>query len=145
MSVHPILPTIGSIVASIVGITTAWGNIAKFISESRKANLEASEMREKTLEVLGRVSKDIEELKEQNKYQQALIDESWKLSKSHYRMTLFGQIAKALKRGHTTVDEATEITKMYDLYKKNGGNGEVEILFNKFDKLEIKEDSYEVK
>lgn len=58
-------------------------------------------------------------------------------------MELYNALTKALKRGYTTVSEATEITKLFIAYTENGGNGEIKILYGHFDKLPIKEDNFE--
>ena len=48
-------------------------------------------------------------------------------------------ITVALKRGHTTVHESDIIHKMHSSYKKLGGNGRIDALFNKYLNLEIEE------
>lgn len=57
-------------------------------------------------------------------------------------MELYNALTKALERGYTFVDEATEIAKMYTIYHNNGGNGEIKLLYSKYDKLEIREERY---
>lgn len=48
-------------------------------------------------------------------------------------------ISVALKRGYTTVHESDIIHKMHSSYKKLGGNGRIDALFNKYLNLEIEE------
>lgn len=48
-------------------------------------------------------------------------------------------ITVALKRGYTTVHESDIIHKMHSSYKKLGGNGRIDALFNKYLNLEIEE------
>lgn len=48
-------------------------------------------------------------------------------------------INTALKRGHTSVHESDVIHKMHQSYKKLGGNGYIDALFNKYIKLEVRE------
>ena len=50
-------------------------------------------------------------------------------------------ITAALKRGYTTVHESDIIHKMHSSYKKLGGNGRIDALFNKFVNLEITEEN----
>lgn len=50
-------------------------------------------------------------------------------------------ISVALKRGYTTVHESDIIHKMHSSYKKLGGNGRIDALFNKYLNLEIEEAS----
>ena len=49
-------------------------------------------------------------------------------------------ITTALKRGYTTVHESDIIHKMHSSYKKLGGNGRIDALFNKYLNLEISEE-----
>ena len=50
-------------------------------------------------------------------------------------------ITTALKRGYTTVHESDIIHKMHSSYKKLGGNGRIDALFNKYLNLEIVEEN----
>ena len=50
-------------------------------------------------------------------------------------------ITVALKRGHTSVHESDIIHKMHSSYKKLGGNGRIDALFNKYLNLEILEEN----
>lgn len=50
-------------------------------------------------------------------------------------------ITVALKRGYTTVHESDIVHKMHSSYKKLGGNGRIDALFNKFVNLEISEEN----
>ncbi|KXU14647.1 Phage protein [Streptococcus oralis] len=50
-------------------------------------------------------------------------------------------IKTALKRGYTSVHESDIIHKMHSSYKKLGGNGRIDALFNKFVNLEIAEEN----
>lgn len=88
---------------------------------------------------------EIIELKEQNSIQQSDIENSIEFSRSHFRMSLFSHITKALERGYTSVTESNEIARMFTIYKKHGGNGEIELLYGRFDRLSIKEEHDETK
>nr|DAS31566.1 MAG TPA: hypothetical protein [Caudoviricetes sp.] len=50
-------------------------------------------------------------------------------------------ITVALKRGYTSVHESDIIHKMHSSYKKLGGNGRIDALFNKYLNLEIAEEN----
>lgn len=50
-------------------------------------------------------------------------------------------ITVALKRGYTTVHESDIVHKMHSSYKKLGGNGRIDALFNKFVNLDISEEN----
>ena len=50
-------------------------------------------------------------------------------------------ITAALKRGYTTVHESDIVHKMHSSYKKLGGNGRIDALFNKYLNLEIAEEN----
>ena len=50
-------------------------------------------------------------------------------------------IKVALQRGYITVHESDIIHKMHSSYKKLGGNGRIDALFNKYLNLEIEEAS----
>ena len=50
-------------------------------------------------------------------------------------------ITTALKRGYTTVHESDIVHKMHSSYKKLGGNGRIDALFNKYLNLEIAEEN----
>ena len=78
----------------------------------------------------------------ENENQQKQLEATESFAKSHFRLELYNALTKALERGYTFVDEATEIAKMYTIYHNNGGNGEIKLLYSKYDKLEIKEERY---
>lgn len=143
--VYLVVTIIGSIVASIVAIGGLWLSIAKFRKESIKEKEQALITQNKILDKLDGLIQDVSEIKETNEQQQELIEQSRKVANGHFRITLYNAITKALTRGYSTIGEATEITKLYSIYKKNGGNGEIELLYLKFDKLRLEEDSYETK
>lgn len=136
---------ISSVVAVVGSIAGVWISIAKHRKESRNERNELLKQQEYVAQTLERIVVDIEELKTQNQIQQSEIESSKEFTKSHFRIGLYNLLTMAMERGYTYVSEATEITKMYAIYKKYGGNGEIELLYHKYDKLEIKEDKYEIK
>ena len=47
-------------------------------------------------------------------------------------------ISTAIERGYTTVHESDIIHKMHKSYKKLGGNGYIDALYNKYVNLEVR-------
>lgn len=56
------------------------------------------------------------------------------------RFRLQENLKNALKRGYTNQHEIEELSKLYESYVELGGNGAVKILFEKFSKLNTKEE-----
>ena len=56
------------------------------------------------------------------------------------RFRLQENLKNALKRGHTNQHELEELSKLYESYVELGGNGAIRVLFERFLKLEIKEE-----
>lgn len=56
------------------------------------------------------------------------------------RFRLQENLKKALRRGYTTQHELEELSRLYESYVELGGNGAVKILFEKFTKLNTKEE-----
>ena len=54
------------------------------------------------------------------------------------RDSLTNNIMVELEKGHTTVHKHKEITEAFNLYKSLGGNGTSEVLYNKYNDLDIK-------
>lgn len=132
-----ILGSLGTFLATIVGV---WINVSKYRKEVNKERLKLIETVNTIKSSVDNMSDAILEIKEQNDEQQKEIESTREFTKSHFRMELYKVLTTALERGYTTVGEATEITKMYSIYTKQGGNGEIELLYSKYDKLIIKED-----
>ena len=60
--------------------------------------------------------------------------------KNTQRYRLYADMKAELNRGYTTVTRAAEIGKLFDSYKKLGGNGEIEDLHALYLKLPVKPD-----
>lgn len=56
------------------------------------------------------------------------------------RFRLQENLKKALRRGYTSQHELEELSRLYESYVELGGNGAVKILFEKFTKLNTKEE-----
>lgn len=57
------------------------------------------------------------------------------------RFRLQENLKKAIRRGKTSQHEIEELSRLYESYVELGGNGAIKILFEKFLKLEIKEEN----
>lgn len=59
------------------------------------------------------------------------------------RFRLQENLKKAIRRGKTSQHEIEELSRLYESYVELGGNGAIKVLFEKFLKLEIKEEENE--
>lgn len=59
------------------------------------------------------------------------------------RFRLQENLKKAIRRGNTSQHEIEELSRLYESYVELGGNGAIKVLFEKFLKLEIKEENDE--
>lgn len=57
------------------------------------------------------------------------------------RFRLQENLKKSIRRGNTSQHEIEELSRLYESYVELGGNGAIKILFEKFLKLEIKEEN----
>lgn len=138
-----LLTLITTCITSLVAIGGLWLSIAKYNREARK---ERQEYIEKQLNMYNKVNSLISEvqlLHSKVDYQENMVKITQDVVNSHFRMELFSCLTKALNRGYTTISEAVEVNKLYMIYKNNGGNGEIKLLFQKYDKLKIEEEEYE--
>lgn len=141
-NISAVVTLVGSIATAGATIVGVWMTVAKHHNESNRERAELIKAVKESQDTLAVLVKEVADIKEQNLLQQEEIESAMDFSKSHFRMSLYNNITKALERGYTTIGEATELTKMYAIYTKHGGNGEIELLFKKFDKLEIMEDDF---
>lgn len=141
MGLHQDITTlVNVIIGAIVAIGGLWLNVAKNHREAQRERRETNLENAKILEKIDLLFEEVKHIKEQNEEQQKMIEVNKKISNSQFRMILYNNLIMAVKRGYTTVGEAIEINKMYAIYRENGGNGEIQLLFERFDKLGIKED-----
>lgn len=81
--------------------------------------------------------------KETDKRIEALSEDFVELKESVanvQRFRLQENLKKALRRGYTTQHELEELSRLYESYVELGGNGAIKILFEKFSKLDTKEE-----
>lgn len=136
------MTTVGGAVSTLSTCVGIYMTIRKSIRESREERVQIIAHQNQLNETLTRLTNDVRELVIENENQQKQLEATESFAKSHFRMELYNALTKALERGYTFVDEATEIAKMYTIYHNNGGNGEIKLLYSKYDKLEIREERY---
>lgn len=142
ISVDILMTTVGGAVSTLSTCVGIYMTIRKSIRESREERVQIIAHQNQLNETLTRLTNDVRELVIENESQQKQLEATESFAKSHFRMELYNALTKALERGYTFVDEATEIAKMYTIYHNNGGNGEIKLLYSKYDKLEIREERY---
>lgn len=127
-AITQLAPTIGVVATGWLGLQASKaGNLNKEQFKELKSELN-------TIHVIGEDNqKNIIEIN--NKL--AVHDEAH-LATMYLRLER--DITTALKRGYTTVHESDIIHKMHSSYKKLGGNGRIDALFNKYLNLEISEE-----
>lgn len=136
------MTTVGGTVSTLSTCVGIYMTIRKSIRESREERVQIITHQNQLNETLTKLTNDVRELVIENEAQQKQLEATESFAKSHFRMELYNALTKALERGYTFVDEATEIAKMYTIYHNNGGNGEIKLLYSKYDKLEIREERY---
>lgn len=136
------MTTVGGAVSTLSTCVGIYMTIRKSIRESREERVQIIAHQNQLNETLSKLTNDVRDLVIDNEAQQKQIEATESFAKSHFRIGLYNSLVNALERGYTFVDEATEITKMYTIYHNNGGNGEIKLLYSKYDKLEIREERY---
>lgn len=142
ISIDILMTTIGGAVTTLSTCVGIYMTIKKHFKESREEREQLFEYQTNISNTLTNLTNDVRELVIENEAQQKQLEATESFSKSHFRIGLYNALVNALERGYTYVDEATEIAKMYTIYYKSGGNGEIKLLYSKYDKLEIKEERY---
>lgn len=136
------MTTVGGAVSTLSTCVGIYMTIKKSIKESREERVQIIAHQNQLNENLTKLTNDVRDLIIENESQQKQLEATESFSKIHFRIGLYNALIKALERGYTFVDEATEIAKMYTIYHNNGGNGEIKMLYSKYDKLEIREERY---
>ena len=136
------MTTIGGVVTTLSTCVGIYMTIKKHFKESKEEREQLLLYQADVTKTLTKITNDVRELIIDNENQQKQIEATENFTKSHFRVGLYNALVSALDRGYTYIDEATEIAKMYNIYHNNGGNGEIKLLYSKYDKLEIKEERY---
>lgn len=142
ISVDVLITTVGGAVTTLSTCVGIFMTIKKYIKENKEERAQVISHQTELNNTLIKLTNDVRDLVIDNEAQQKQIEATESFAKSHFRIGLYNALIKALERGYTFVDEATEIAKMYTIYQSNGGNGEIKMLYSKYDKLEIKEERY---
>lgn len=122
-------------VTSLVALGGLYVNLSNNHRESRKYRSESSEFLRNISDSIKTMSSDIEELKNKNIEQDNIINLTREMSHAQLRYRLYQTLRSQLERGFVTVQDMTEIVKMYESYKHDNGNGEIEYLFTQVEKL----------
>lgn len=136
------MTTVGGAVTTLSTCVGIYMTIKKYVKESREEREQVIRHQTELNDTLIKLTEDVRDLVIENEAQQKQLEATESFSKSHFRIGLYNALVNALERGYTFVDEATEIAKMYTIYHNNGGNGEIKLLYSKYDKLEIREERY---
>lgn len=91
-----------------------------------------------------RTEKQFESLNKEVKSTQDKVDEVTQIglhnrdsNKSIMSYRLHKEFSEAIERGYTTSEDLSELSGLYKSYQEIGGNGKIEILFNRFKTLPI--------
>lgn len=136
------MTTVGGAVTTLSTCVGIYMTIKKHFKESKEEREQLLLYQADVTKTLTKITEDVRELVIENEAQQKRIEATESFTKIHFKIGLYNSLVNALERGYTYVDEATEIAKMYTIYHNNGGNGEIKMLYSKYDKLEIKEERY---
>ena len=142
ISVDILMTTVGGAVSTLSTCVGIYMTVKKYVKESREEREQVIRHQTELNDTLIKLTNDVRDLVIDNEAQQKQIEATESFAKSHFRIGLYNALVKALERGYTFVDEATEMAKMYTIYQNNGGNGEIKMLYSKYDKLEIREERY---
>lgn len=126
-------PTIGV-------IATGWFGM----KASKSANLNKEQFNELKDE-LGTIQETVKVVKEVGKDNNKKIDEVNDKLAVHdeaHLVTMYLRLERdmteAINRGYTTIHESDIVHKMHTSYKKLGGNGYIDSLYKKYEKLEVR-------
>ena len=142
ISVDILMTTVGGAVTTLSTLVGIYMTLKKHFKENKEERAQVISYQTELNNTLTKLTNDVRDLVIENEAQQKQLEATESFAKSHFRIGLYNALTKALERGYTYVDEATEIAKMYTIYHNNGGNGEIKLLYSKYDKLEIKEERY---
>lgn len=126
-------PTIGLVVSSWFGLIAG-----------RSSNLNKQQFNELKDE-LGSIQhsvNDIREVGEDNNRKISEVNDKLVVHDEAHLVTMYLRLERdmttAINRGYTTVHESDIVHKMHGSYKKLGGNGYIDSLYNKYIQLEVR-------
>ena len=126
---------------TLTAIASGWFGM-KAVTASNLSKKQFDEIKDE----LGTIQKSVEtvqEVGEENNKKINEVNEKLAVHDEAHLVTMYLRLERdintALKRGHTSVHESDVIHKMHQSYKKLGGNGYIDALFNKYIQLEVRE------
>ena len=126
-------PTVGVIATGWFGLTA-----------SRSSNLNKQQFNELKDE-LGTIQSsvnDIREVGEDNNKKISEVNDKLVVHDEAHLVTMYLRLERdmttAINRGYTTVHESDIVHKMHGSYKKLGGNGYIDSLYQKYNNLEVR-------
>ena len=111
-----------------------------FSYKSNKSSKETDKRIEALSEDFGELKESVASIKEIGDRNNSDLNLIQKGLQRLQRFRLQENLKKALRRGYTTQNELEELSRLYESYVELGGNGAVKILFEKFSKLDTKEE-----
>ena len=114
-----------------------------FSFKSKKTSKEADKRLEGLSNKIDTLEKSVSSVEEIGKANQRNLPIIGKGLQRLQRFRLQENLKKAIRRGKTSQHEIEELSRLYESYVELGGNGAIKILFEKFLKLEIKEEENE--
>ena len=126
-------PTVGVIATGWFGLTA-----------SKSANLNKQQFHELKDE-LGTIQSSVNDIRnvgEDNNKKISEVNDKLVVHDEAHLVTMYLRLERdmttAINRGYTTVHESDIVHKMHDSYKKLGGNGYIDSLYNKYVNLEVR-------
>ena len=92
----------------------------------------------KTVEKIDKLDSEIQRTQEKVDEVTQIGLQNRNSNKSIISYRLHKELGNAIEKGHVNLDVYEELSGLYSNYKEIGGNGKIEALYNKFNKLPIK-------
>lgn len=126
---------------TLTAIASGWFGM-KAVTASNLSKKQFDEIKDE-LGSIQHAVETVQEVGEDNNKKINEVNEKLAIHDEAHLVTMYLRLERdintALKRGHTSVHESDVIHKMHQSYKKLGGNGYIDALFNKYIKLEVRE------
>lgn len=135
-----ILDLIAHLAPTLGVVTTGWFGM----KASKSANLNKEQFNElkDELGIIQTSVNDIREVGEDNNRKISEVNDKLIVHDEAHLVTMYLRLERdmtsAIQRGYTTVHESDIIHKMHKNYKKLGGNGYIDSLYNKYNILEVR-------
>lgn len=135
-----ILDLIAHLTPTLGVVATGWFGM----KASKSANLNKEQFNElkDELGIIQTSVNDIREVGEDNNRKISEVNDKLIVHDEAHLVTMYLRLERdmtsAIQRGYTTVHESDIIHKMHKNYKKLGGNGYIDSLYNKYNILEVR-------